>query len=56
MPLHTKVCPACKTRVGEMDDSGMARRATNWKAYGLAIFAILIFAIYIWWAFFKEID
>jgi hypothetical protein len=56
MPMHAKICPACKTRVREMDDSGMARRATDWKAYGLAFFAILIFAFYIWWAFFSEID
>jgi len=56
MPLHAKICPACKIKVGDMDNTGMARRTTDWKAYGSAAFAILLFAVYIWWAFFKEMD
>lgn len=56
MPLAARVCPACKTKVGDRDETGMARRATDWKAYGAAFFAIVIFGIYIWWAFFREVD
>jgi hypothetical protein len=56
MPLHAKICPDCKTRVGDMDNTGMARRATDWKAYGSAAVAIMLFVTYIWWAFFKDMD
>lgn len=52
MPLSAKSCPACKTKVADMDETGMARRATDWKAYIVAFFAIAVFVAYIWWAFF----
>lgn len=52
MPLGAKICPSCKTRVGDIDSTGMAKRAVDWKAYGIAFIAILIFAFYIRWAFF----
>ena len=55
MALDAKICPACKIKVRKMDSTGMARRATDWKAYLIAFFAILIFILYIWWAFFKEV-
>jgi hypothetical protein len=51
MPLSAKICPSCKTRVGRIDNTGMARRAFDWKAYSAAFIAILIFIVYIWWAF-----
>lgn len=54
MPLTAKECPSCKTKVRDVDKTGMARRATDWKAYGAAVVAILVFIIYIWWAFLGE--
>lgn len=52
MPLHAKVCPSCGIRVSGIDKHGKATRATDWKAYLTAGIAIVIFALYIWWAFF----
>ncbi len=56
MPLKARICPSCKTKVGDIDSTGMAKRATDWKAYSAAALAILIFALYIWWAFFREVE
>jgi len=52
MPLDAKVCTACKTRLGEIGDHGMAERLTNWKSYIICIVLWLFFIFYIKWAFF----
>ncbi len=53
MPATARECPGCKTKVGGIDKTGMAKRAVDWKAYGAAFVAILVFIIYTWWAFFR---
>ena len=52
IPINAKVCPSCKIRVGKVTRSGMAARATNWKANIICIIAWLVFALYIRYAFF----
>ena len=49
--LRTNKCPSCNTRLGNVENHGMAKRVTDWLSYGLAIVALLALGIYIWWAF-----
>jgi uncharacterized paraquat-inducible protein A len=50
--LETTKCPKCKTKLGEVDKYGMAKRTIDWTAYLISLLAFLAFAIYMWWAFF----
>lgn len=52
IPLNTRVCPACKTRLGDLGKHGMAERLINWKSYIICIVLWVIFAAYVKWAFF----
>ena len=49
--LRVTRCPSCKSRLGEVDSHGMAKRTVNWTAYLSAFFAVLVLGTYIWWAF-----
>jgi hypothetical protein len=51
--LRATQCPACKSRLGEVDSHGMAKRTVNWSAYLSAFIAMAVFGIYIWWAFLR---
>ncbi len=50
--LDVTKCPMCKTRLGQVEKHGMAKRTVNWNAYFVFIAAFLAFAAYMWWAFF----
>lgn len=50
--LRLNQCPSCKSKLGEVDAHGMAKRTVNWSAYLSAFLALLALGIYIWWAFF----
>ncbi len=52
MALRVSQCPSCKSKLGEVDSHGMARRTVNWSAYLSAFLALLALGGYIWWAFF----
>ena len=52
--LSAAKCPACDTRLGSVENHGMAKRTIDWKSYGLALLALAAFAVYIWWAFFSR--
>jgi len=54
IPVDANVCPACKKRVGKSTESGMARKATDWKSYILLVISWAALAVYIWWAFLRE--
>ncbi|MGD9308631.1 MAG: hypothetical protein PVG51_05820 [Desulfosarcina sp.] len=54
MPLNVDVCPSCKLPVGKINKHGMANRKTDWKGYGVAIAAWIVFFFYVWWAFIRE--
>jgi RNA polymerase subunit RPABC4/transcription elongation factor Spt4 len=54
IPVDANVCPVCKKRVGKTTESGMARKATDWKSYIMLIVSWAALAVYIWWAFLKE--
>ncbi len=54
IPVDANVCPVCKKRVGKITESGMARKAFDWKAYLGFVLALAAFVFYIWWAFLKE--
>ncbi len=45
--------PRCKSKLGDVDTHGMAKRTVNWTAYLSAILAVLGLGIYIWWAFLR---
>lgn len=54
LPLHARVCPACHAKVGEVDRLGFAEKPVDWLGYLLAVVSIVGFAIFMWWAFFRE--
>ena len=54
IPVDANVCPMCKKRVGKNTESGMARKAFDWKAYLGFVLALAAFVFYIWWAFLRE--
>ena len=49
--LETKKCPKCKIRLGKVEKFGMAKRTTDWTAYIIALIALSLFGMYLWWAF-----
>lgn len=53
IPADATVCPSCKRRIGKRSDTGMAKKAINWKSYIMLIISWAAFAFYIWWAFFR---
>ncbi len=53
IPMASKRCPQCQGKVGDVDKTGMAKKPTDWTAYGVAIVAIVAFGVFIWWAFFS---
>lgn len=54
LPLNVKVCHACKTKVGDVDKLGFAEKPVDWVGYLVAAIAITIFAVFMWWGFFRE--
>jgi hypothetical protein len=52
VPRNARVCPSCKTRLGDLGRHGMAERLTNWKSYIICAVLWLAFIIYVKWAFF----
>jgi len=53
MQLHIDRCPSCKTKVGDINEHGVARKPIEWKNYILGIAASAAFCYFIWWAFLK---
>ena len=54
LPLHTRVCPSCKTKVGDVDKLGFATRPADWQGYLVAAAFIAAFVIFMWWGFFRD--
>lgn len=54
LPLHAKVCNICQAKVGEVDKLGFAGKPFDWWGYLIAIVSVAGFAIFMWWAFFRE--
>jgi hypothetical protein len=54
LPLSARVCTSCHSRVGNVDKLGFAQKPVDWKAYLLAVVTMTAFAVFIWWAFFRE--
>jgi hypothetical protein len=54
LPLHVKQCHACHAKVGNVDKLGFAEKPVDWLGYLVAGVAILAFAVFIWWGFFRE--
>lgn len=52
VPLTAKVCPSCKTRLGDVNEHGMADRLINWRAYIVCAILWIILVVYLKWAFF----
>jgi hypothetical protein len=52
VPLEADTCPYCKVRLGPIDDHGMARKLTDWKAYVSFAVAFAVFLAFIIYAFF----
>ena len=54
LPLNAKECHACKAKVGNVDKLGFAEKPVDWRGYLVAGVSILVFAVFMWWAFFRE--
>jgi hypothetical protein len=54
LPLNAKECHACKAKVGDVDKLGFAEKPIDWLGYLVAGVSILVFAVFMWWAFFRE--
>ena len=53
LSLDEVKCPSCGEKVGSVDKNGLARRATDWKAYVVCIISWTVLGLYCWWAFLK---
>ena len=51
--LDARVCFSCGQKLGPVDKNGIAKRPIDWRAYGVALLAVLCFGYYMWWAFFQ---
>jgi len=54
LPLGAKECHACKAKVGDVDKLGFAEKPADWLGYLVAGVSIIVFAVFMWWAFFIE--
>ena len=54
LPLGAKECHACKAKVGDVDKLGFAEKPADWLGYLVAGVSIIVFVIFMWWAFFLE--
>ena len=54
LSLNAKVCPACQTKIGEVNKLGFAQKPFDWLGYLLAAVAVVGFVVYMWWAFFRD--
>jgi len=54
LPLDVQACTACKGKVGDVDKLGFAGKPTDWWGYLVAGIFIAGFALFAWWAFFRE--
>lgn len=54
LPLDFTRCTNCGKRVGKVDRTGRAIKPIDWFSYVKAILSLLVFALFIWWAFLKE--
>jgi RNA polymerase subunit RPABC4/transcription elongation factor Spt4 len=54
IPVDAKICPMCKKRVGKVKESGMAKKAVDWKSYIMLVISWGAFFFYMWWAFFRH--
>lgn len=54
MPLQMSRCPACNTKLGDVNELGFASRPFDWPGYLIAILSIIGLAVFVWWGFFKD--
>ena len=54
LPLDAPSCTACKSKVGDVDKLGFAVKPIDWWGYLSAAIFITGFALFAWWAFFRE--
>jgi hypothetical protein len=54
LPLSATKCHSCGAKVGNVDKLGFAEKPADWLGYLLAGVSILVFAVFMWWAFFVE--
>ena len=54
MTLDAHACTACKINVGDVDTRGFAAKPIDWWGYLIAAVFMAGFALFTWWAFFRE--
>ena len=53
LSLDADVCIGCHKRVCEVDRYGLAKRPVNYLGYLAAVMWVVIFIVYIWFAFIR---
>lgn len=46
--LNAEVCPSCKSKLGEVNEIGLAKKPTNWKAYIICLLVWIGLGVFIW--------
>ena len=54
LPLDAVKCHDCGTRLEDVDWMGFAKRPIDWRGYLIAGVFVVIYCIFMWWAFFKD--
>lgn len=54
LSLDARLCPTCKSKVGDVDKLGFAEKPIDWWGYLIAAASMAAFALFTWWSFFRE--
>ncbi len=54
LSLDATKCPSCGSRLKEVDWLGFAKRPIDWRGYLVAVVAVLVYCVFMWWAFFRD--
>ena len=54
LALDADRCTTCRAKVGDVDKLGFAAKPADWRAYLIAAASIAVFALFVWWGFFRE--
>jgi len=56
LKIDATECVSCGIKVHGIDEFGKAKRPINWGAYLFTFLAWSGFLLYVWWAFFKDLQ
>lgn len=48
VPLDAEVCPSCKSKLGKVNNIGLAEKPTNWMSYIVCLAVWIALAVFLW--------